>query len=102
MVVFSSFVVRLELATRSALNFFYRFVFFIMALIKTYFIFLVLNLFFVINSACDAPAYSGLQDPNFLNNLGFQEPASPLMEGLIALHSDIWAIMLFIAGWATA
>jgi len=70
-----------------------------MALIKTYFIFLVLNLFFVINSACDAPAYSGLQDPNFLNNLGFQEPASPLMEGLIALHSDIWAIMLFIAGF---
>ena len=34
-----------------------------------------------------------------LNHLGFQEPASPLMEGLIALHSDIWAIMLFVAGF---
>jgi group II intron reverse transcriptase/maturase len=50
-------------------------------------------------SFCDAPASSGLNDQNFLNNLGFQEPASPLMEGLIALHSDIWAIMLFVAGF---
>jgi cytochrome c oxidase subunit 2 len=36
---------------------------------------------------------------NFLNSIGFQDPASPLMEGLIALHSDIWAIMLFVAGF---
>jgi group II intron reverse transcriptase/maturase len=50
-------------------------------------------------SFCDAPVSSGLTDQNFLNNLGFQEPASPLMEGLIALHSDIWAIMLFVAGF---
>jgi cytochrome c oxidase subunit 2 len=28
---------------------------------------------------------------------GFQNPASPLMEGIIALHSDLWAIMLFVA-----
>jgi heme/copper-type cytochrome/quinol oxidase subunit 2 len=26
-------------------------------------------------------------------------PATPLMEGIIALHSDIWAIMLFVAGF---
>nr|AOC61535.1 cytochrome c oxidase subunit 2 [Gloeotilopsis planctonica] len=30
-------------------------------------------------------------------NIGFQDPATPLMEGIIALHSDIWAIMLFVA-----
>jgi heme/copper-type cytochrome/quinol oxidase subunit 2 len=29
----------------------------------------------------------------------FQDPATPLMEGIIALHSDIWAIMLFVAGF---
>jgi heme/copper-type cytochrome/quinol oxidase subunit 2 len=34
-----------------------------------------------------------------IDRFGFQEPASPLMEGLIALHSDIWAIMLFVAGF---
>lgn len=28
---------------------------------------------------------------------GFQNPATPLMEGIIALHSDIWAVMLFVA-----
>jgi group II intron reverse transcriptase/maturase len=50
-------------------------------------------------SFCDTPASSGLSDQNFLNHLGFQEPASPLMEGIIALHSDIWAIMLFVAGF---
>lgn len=48
---------------------------------------------------CDSPANSGLQSQQVLNNLGFQDPASPLMEGLIALHSDIWAIMLFVAGF---
>ena len=48
---------------------------------------------------CDAPLSSGLENASFLNNLGFQEPASPLMEGIIALHSDIWAIMLFVAGF---
>lgn len=58
-------------------------------------------------SFCDAPLSSGLENQSFLNNLGFQEPATPLMEGIIALHSDIWAIMLFVAGfvlymlWAT-
>jgi hypothetical protein len=31
--------------------------------------------------------------------LRFQDPATPLMEGIIALHSDIWAIMLFVAGF---
>ena len=50
-------------------------------------------------SFCDAPLSSGLENQSFLNNLGFQEPASPLMEGIIALHSDIWAIMLFVAGF---
>nr|YP_010003113.1 cytochrome c oxidase subunit 2 [Ulva sp. TM708]AZP40145.1 cytochrome c oxidase subunit 2 [Ulva sp. TM708] len=47
-------------------------------------------------SFCDAPlsATSAMFD-----RFGFQEPASPLMEGLIALHSDIWAIMLFVAGF---
>jgi len=30
-------------------------------------------------------------------SISFQNPASPLMEGIIALHSDIWAIMLFVA-----
>lgn len=30
-------------------------------------------------------------------NIGFQDPATPLMEGIIALHSDVWAIMLFVA-----
>lgn len=48
---------------------------------------------------CDSPATSGLQNQAILNNMGFQDPASPLMEGLIALHSDIWAIMLFVAGF---
>jgi cytochrome c oxidase subunit 2 len=37
---------------------------------------------------CDAPTNWGI---------GFQNPATPLMEGIIALHSDIWAIMLFVA-----
>ena len=50
-------------------------------------------------SFCDAPLSSGLENASFLNNLGFQEPATPLMEGIIALHSDIWAIMLFVAGF---
>lgn len=52
-------------------------------------------------SFCDAPLNSGLslQEPAFLNNMGFQEPASPIMEGIIALHSDIWAIMLLVAGF---
>lgn len=47
-------------------------------------------------SFCDAPlsATSAMFD-----RFGFQEPASPLMEGLVALHSDIWAIMLFVAGF---
>lgn len=47
-------------------------------------------------SFCDAPlsVTSAMFD-----RFGFQEPASPLMEGLIALHSDIWAIMLFVAGF---
>lgn len=57
---------------------------------------------FLLNSLCfcDAPLNSGLENTQaFLNNLGFQEPASPMMEGLIALHSDIWAIMLFVAGF---
>ena len=30
-------------------------------------------------------------------SISFQDPATPLMEGIIALHSDIWAIMLFVA-----
>lgn len=50
-------------------------------------------------SFCDAPLSSGLENASFLNNLGFQDPATPLMEGIIALHSDIWAIMLFVAGF---
>lgn len=50
-------------------------------------------------SFCDSPSTSGLGDGNALNNLGFQDPASPLMEGIIALHSDMWAIMLFVAGF---
>ena len=33
------------------------------------------------------------------NRLMFQQPSSLLMERLIALHSDIWAIMLFVAGF---
>jgi cytochrome c oxidase subunit 2 len=44
-------------------------------------------------SACDAPIEN--------LNLGFQDPASPQMEGLIGLHSDIWASMMFIAGFVT-
>jgi cytochrome c oxidase subunit 2 len=48
---------------------------------------------------CDAPSNSGLHDQLILNNLGFQDPASPIMEGIIALHSDIWAIMLFVSGF---
>jgi cytochrome c oxidase subunit 2 len=31
----------------------------------------------------------------------FQDPASPLMEGLIGLHSDVWSIMLFVAGFVS-
>jgi cytochrome c oxidase subunit 2 len=30
-------------------------------------------------------------------SISFQDPSTPLMEGIIALHSDIWAIMLFVA-----
>lgn len=59
-----------------------------------------------IASFCDSPVtinnnsiFSSFEGGNFLDHLGFQEPASPLMEGLIALHSDIWAIMLFVAGF---
>lgn len=47
-------------------------------------------------SSCDAPLSA---TSAMLDRFGFQEPASPLMEGLIALHSDIWAIMLFVAGF---
>ena len=68
-------------------------------MIKNSLIFLVFFVYITIASFCDAPAHSGMQNQNILNNLGFQEPASPLMEGLIALHSDIWAIMLFVAGF---
>jgi group II intron reverse transcriptase/maturase len=58
-------------------------------------------------SFCDAPTpvgqngnvFSSFELGHFMDSLGFQEPASPLMEGLIALHSDIWAIMLFVAGF---
>lgn len=58
------------------------------------------NLFLNINEGfCDTPSNSGLLNQSILNNMGFQDPASPLMEGLIALHSDIWAIMLFVAGF---
>ena len=39
-------------------------------------------------SVCDIPTHW---------SISFQNPASPLMEGIIALHSDIWAIMLFVA-----
>jgi len=55
--------------------------------------------FFYTKCLCDAPINEGLQNQNITNNLGFQDPASPLMEGLIGLHSDIWAIMLFVAGF---
>lgn len=48
---------------------------------------------------CDSPANSGLAESAFLDNLGFQEPATALMDGIISLHSDIWAIMLFVAGF---
>jgi cytochrome c oxidase subunit 2 len=48
---------------------------------------------------CDAPIPSQSNKQSLLNNLGFQDPASPIMEGIIALHSDIWAIMLFVAGF---
>ncbi len=58
-------------------------------------------------SFCDVPIpigqnnsiFSSFETENYLDSLGFQEPASPLMEGLIALHSDIWAIMLFVTGF---
>jgi cytochrome c oxidase subunit 2 len=43
-------------------------------------------------SLCDAPIVWGY---------AFQDPATPLMEGIIALHSDIWAIMLFVAGFVS-
>lgn len=46
---------------------------------------------------CGHPFLS--QVTSFLNHLGFQEPASPLMERLIGLDSDIWTIMLFSAGF---
>lgn len=58
--------------------------------------------YFPITSFCDSPVAinnSSFEGAHFLDHLGFQEPASPLMEGLIALHSDIWAIMLFVAGF---
>jgi len=50
---------------------------------------------------CDTPVSDGFLENNFFNNLGFQDPASPLMEGLIGLHSDIWATMIFIAGFVS-
>jgi cytochrome c oxidase subunit 2 len=56
-------------------------------------------------SFCDAPlsgslasAEAGLAS-HCLDSFSFQDPASPLMEGIIALHSDIWALMLFVAGF---
>lgn len=50
---------------------------------------------------CDSPMNYGFQDQTILNNLGFQDPASPLMNGLISFHSDLWAVMLFIAGFVS-
>jgi group II intron reverse transcriptase/maturase len=50
---------------------------------------------------CDAPVTDGLANNQFFKNLGFQDPASPLMEGLIGLHSDVWAVMLFVAGFVS-
>lgn len=46
---------------------------------------------------CDSP--SSLSNASFISNIGFQDPATPLMEGIIALHSDMWSIMLFVAGF---
>jgi cytochrome c oxidase subunit 2 len=50
---------------------------------------------------CDVPVTDGVAENEFFNNLGFQDPASPLMEGLIGLHSDIWGTMLFVAGFVS-
>jgi len=50
-------------------------------------------------SFCDAPAPSGLATQSVLQNLAWQDPASPLMLGIISLHSDVWAIMLIVAGF---
>ena len=54
------------------------------------FAFITLFLLTSVNAVilCDAPMDWGGS---------FQSPATPLMEGIIALHSDIWAIMLFVA-----
>lgn len=75
---------------------------------KIYFnlIYTIFFSFLPITGFCDSPVavnnssfFSSFESGNVFDHLGFQEPASPLMEGLIALHSDIWAIMLFVAGF---
>lgn len=48
---------------------------------------------------CDSP--SSIYNADFMSNIAFQDPATPLMEGIIALHSDMWSIMLFVAGFVS-
>jgi cytochrome c oxidase subunit 2 len=43
---------------------------------------------------CDAPMNNSSVE-------GFQDPATPLMEGIIGLHSDIWSVMLFVGGFVS-
>mgnify|MGYP003514229965 CR=1 FL=1 len=46
---------------------------------------------------CDVPTPPLLASETSKWSVLKAEPATPLMEGIIALHSDIWAIMLFVA-----
>jgi len=43
--------------------------------------------FFFNNFNCDAPYH---------NQIGFQDPASPVMEGIVYLHDYIWIFLVFI------
>ena len=36
---------------------------------------------------CDAP---------YSNQIGFQDPATPVMEGIIYLHDYIWCFLIFV------
>ncbi len=43
--------------------------------------------FYNLNINCDAPLY---------NQIGFQDPATPVMEGILYLHDYIWCFLIFV------
>lgn len=57
--------------------------------------FFILNLIFIL-------PFNILMDAPFRNQIGFQDPATPVMAGIIYLHDYIWGFLIFVlifVGW---